>query len=330
MVKKEEKKVTADVALGLISDQEEQGDISDREVSRVGSDDEGDFSESDEEEVNKGVKRSRFDAFEEQDDEESEDDDEEKQENIALVGGDAIEQDLFNDLTKESKLLNKLKLKKLSPEQLAKHEKKIGKTGVIYISRVPPYMKPQKMRQVLSRFGEIDRLFLKPEDTKTYHRRVKYGGNKKRNYIEGWAEFVNKKDAKLCAHTLNGNILGGKKGSFYYDDVMNIKYIKGFKWTDLTEQIAKENETRQAKLQAEISQANRLNKTFVANVEKSKMISNIQKKNKEKGKQSEKDLQIRRTFKQRNVSTKRADAPTHLKPTEANNDKLNSVISSIF
>ena len=32
---------------------------------------------------------------------------------------------------------------------------------------------------------------------------------------------------------------GGKKGSCYHDDILNVKYLPGFKWTDLTEQIAK-------------------------------------------------------------------------------------------
>ena len=54
--------------------------------------------------------------------------------------------------------------------------------------------------------------------------------------------------------------------------------MPGFKWLDLTQQIAKENEVRQAKLAMEISQQQKLNKSFVSNVEKSKMIANIQRK----------------------------------------------------
>ncbi|KAK6197416.1 uncharacterized protein RJT21DRAFT_123219 [Scheffersomyces amazonensis] len=196
-------------------------------------------------------------------------------------------------------------------------------------------MKPSTLRSILSRFGKIDRLFLKPEDAAIHHKRVKYGGNKKKNFTEGWIEFVSKKDAKMCASTLNGNKLGGKKTSYYYDDVINIKYLSGFKWFDLTQQIAKENEVRQARLALELSQQQKLNKSFVNNVEKSKMISNIQRKRKEKeierGDEAERgEEEIRRSFKQRKVSSKRADADTSIKDDAKPSDRLNSVLSKVF
>ena len=51
----------------------------------------------------------------------------------------------------------------LTPEQLAEYQAKIERTGVVYISRVPPYMKPQKLRQLLSKYAVIDRIYLSPE-----------------------------------------------------------------------------------------------------------------------------------------------------------------------
>ncbi|CAH2352731.1 pre-rRNA-processing protein Esf2p [[Candida] railenensis] len=266
--------------------------------------------------------------------EDEEEDQEEHEEEIA------DNEEILGKSQKESKASKKLgKLKNLTPEQLMKEQKRIKKTGVCYISRVPPYMKPAKLRTILSRFGEIDRLFLKPEDTKIYQKRVKYGGNKKKNFTEGWVEFVSKKDAKLCEASLNGQIIGGKKTSYYYDDVMNIKYLSGFKWMDLTQQIAKENEMRQSKLSMEISQQQKLNKNFIANVEKSKMIQNIQKKRKSKeeqvssksdNKDEDKPIEIRRNFKQRKLNSTRADADENLKEKSRPNQKLNDVLSKVF
>lgn len=69
-------------------------------------------------------------------------------------------------------------------------------------------MKPMKVKQLLSYFGEIGRIFLAPEDPKAYARRVRFGGNKKRNFDEGWVEFKSKKDAKLVAETLNATTIG--------------------------------------------------------------------------------------------------------------------------
>ncbi|OUM52608.1 hypothetical protein BVG19_g1812 [[Candida] boidinii] len=251
-------------------------------------------------------------------------------------------------------------VKKLTPQQLEKAEKKRLKTGVVYLSSIPPYMKPAKLRQLLSRFGEIGRLFLKPEDDKKYKRRVKTGGNKKKSYEEGWAEFLNKKNAKIAAETLNSNIIGGKKGSFYYDDILNIKYLKGFKWNDLTSQLNKEIEVREAKLQAELSQAHKLNKAFIDNVETSKMIEGIKRRKAEKilsddnntsnnnnknnntkssaenNKNNNTSLEkpeIRRLFQQRSVTTNRAGAAEKFKNTTndvTKNKKLSNVLSKIF
>eukprot|EP00045_Choanoeca_perplexa_P002533 m.24912 g.24912 ORF g.24912 m.24912 type:complete len:104 (-) comp11565_c0_seq9:1389-1700(-) len=83
--------------------------------------------------------------------------------------------------------------------------------GLIYMSKVPPYMKPAKLRHLLSQFGEIDRVYLKPEDPKVRKHRVRMGGNKKINYAEGWIEFLDKKIAKRVAESLNGTQVGKAK-----------------------------------------------------------------------------------------------------------------------
>src|SRR5436305_1032878 len=68
-----------------------------------------------------------------------------------------------------------------------------------------------------------------------------------------------------------------------------MKYLKGFKWHHLTEQIANENAERAARLRADISRTNRENKLFVRNVEKAKMLESMgaKKKSKEKEEGSE-------------------------------------------
>lgn len=39
------------------------------------------------------------------------------------------------------------------------------KPGIIYMSKLPPFMKPQKMRFLLEQYGTINRLYLAPEGT---------------------------------------------------------------------------------------------------------------------------------------------------------------------
>jgi ESF2/ABP1 family protein len=38
-----------------------------------------------------------------------------------------------------------------------------GKRGVCYLSRVPPHMNPSHVRQMLSKYGEVLRIYLVPE-----------------------------------------------------------------------------------------------------------------------------------------------------------------------
>ncbi|KAI9723982.1 MAG: hypothetical protein M1812_000700 [Candelaria pacifica] len=171
-------------------------------------------------------------------------------------------------------------IQSLSPSQLARSQRATKKTGVIYLSRVPPFMKPQTVKHLLSPFGTIGRIFLSPEDSTAHTRRVKSGGNKKRSFTDGWVEFLDKKDAKVVAETLNARIIGGKKGGWYHDDVWNIKYLKGFKWHHLTEQIANENAERAARLRADISRVTRENKHFIENVERAKMLEGMEAKKK--------------------------------------------------
>lgn len=279
-----------------------------KELAISPNEDENDFSDEESDEEGKTSAFSKKRSFRES---HTDDEDEEEEEEA--------EQSIDQDKVEGNKVTP------ITADELEKNLKKLKKSGVVYISRIPPYMKPIKMRQILSRFGEVNRIFLSLEDPKVYARRVKYGGNKKKNYTEGWAEFVRKKDAKLAAHTLNGNIIGGSKGSYYHDDILNVKYLPKFKWNNLTEQIALERQARQEKLKAEISQATRENKLFIENVERQKMISAMQEKRKQAGRPV--DDQVRREFSQNSVTSARSGDRLNKKKKSENMD---SVLSKVF
>lgn len=305
-------------------------------------DDEDDYNDDEEEQESKGtsLKRSQADVFasDEDEDEDEEDIDASLKEESAskdFTEADQLTVDSTNDAstTDKSQRKKKKKVTPLTPEEVEKSNERVKKTGLVYLSKIPPFMKPVKVRQILSRFGEVNRIFLVPEDPKVYQKRVKYGGNKKKNFVEGWAEFVKKSHAKLAADTLNGNIIGGKKGNYYHDDILNVKYLHKFKWHNLTDQIAYEKQVRQAKLRAEIAQATRENKAFIQNVERSKMVEGIKTKRKEKKQQSgedgteEVDASIRRAFDQRTVKTTRSDTS---KPSNVSDKRVSNVLSRVF
>ncbi|KIW03384.1 uncharacterized protein PV09_05591 [Verruconis gallopava] len=241
------------------------------------------------------------------------------------------EEDVLN-VKPNLSMKDRAKIKK----KLAKAQAKASKTGVIYISRVPPFMKPHTLKHLLQPFAPsgLDRVFLTPEDPEAHRSRVKSGGNKKKLFLDGWVEFISKREAKLAVETLNGKNIGGKKGSYYYDDVWNLKYLKGFKWRHLTEQIANENAEREARLRAETIRERKEAREFLRNVEKAKMLDGMEKKRKAKSGGEKQDLEQQATergkskdvmhFKQSEIVTKKKskdEAP----PTDAQR-----VLSKIF
>ncbi|RDW80522.1 putative 18S rRNA processing factor ESF2 [Coleophoma crateriformis] len=179
--------------------------------------------------------------------------------------------------------------KPLTKKNLVATEKARKRSGVVYLSRIPPFMKPSKLRSLLEPYGAINRIFLSPEDPASHSRRVKNGGNKKRSFTDGWVEFVNKADAKHACELLNARIIGGKKGTYYHDDVWNLLYLKGFKWNSLTEQIAAENAERASRMRAEISRTTKENKEFVQNVERAKMLEGMEAKKAAKRRKDDED-----------------------------------------
>ena len=174
--------------------------------------------------------------------------------------------------------------RKTVPKSMERAEKAAKRSGVIYISRVPPFMKPHTLKHFLEPHAPkgIGRIFLTPEDHSAYLKRKKSGGNKKKSFTDGWVEFVSKKEAKNAASFLNGNIIGGKKGGYYHDDLWNIKYLNGFKWSHLTEQIAAENAEREARMREEIRRTKKENKAFLDDIERGKMLEGMENKRKAK------------------------------------------------
>ncbi|KAG4095536.1 hypothetical protein H8356DRAFT_996394 [Neocallimastix lanati (nom. inval.)] len=246
----------------------------------------------------------------------------------------------------EDKKKKKVK-KPLSENKIKKFNVQHQKTGVVYLSKIPPFMKPIKLRHLLSRYAKIGRIYLAAEDEKIAHRRKKYGGNRKRNYTEGWVEFLDKREAKLVVKHLNNHIIGGKKSSWYHDDIWNMKYLHGFKWIHLTERIAYEKAVRAQKLKAEMAQASRESNVIIRNVEKAKMIESMEKRKLEKLQDNEESSVVKKAKVSESNSSnndsfqnpetikiirkyKQRKPVNPEKKTEVINPKQKSVLSKIF
>ncbi|KAF7596737.1 RNA-binding ATPase activator esf2 [Aspergillus hancockii] len=185
------------------------------------------------------------------------------------------------------------------------------KTGVVYLSSLPPYMKPFALKSLIEArgFAPVTKVFLTPLVKSSSGPRKT--SNKRKMFTDGWVEFASKKTAKLCAETLNASIVGGRKGGWYHDDVLCMKYLKGFRWSDLIETVARERSEREAKQRIEDTRARKEDKIFLQGVETGKVLDGMQKKSEEKRKRQMEtgdtggkplaDFKVRRTFKQNEV-----------------------------
>lgn len=193
-------------------------------------------------------------------------------------------------------------------------EKKIDKndtnSGVIYLSRIPPTMTPYELRRYLEPLGKVGRMYLSPDERTIREKRLASKDprdRRKARFTEGWVEFMRKKDAKNVALALNGTIVGGKKSDRFHDYIWNIKYLKGFKWSNLHEQEIYERAVRQQKLRAEIAQARKINAHYVKQTEKAHEMQKIEekraskqgKKMDEKKREEEQLKALKSKFKQR-------------------------------
>ena len=72
--------------------------------------------------------------------------------------------------------------RKKSMKEGGKDEKQ---RGVCYLGRIPPRMDPSTLRQMLSQYGEIQRLYLAPQDS-SGHVQIKAGKFQRQNFSEGY------------------------------------------------------------------------------------------------------------------------------------------------
>jgi ESF2/ABP1 family protein len=112
------------------------------------------------------------------------------------------------------------------------------KTGLIYLGRIPPHMKSHKLRYILKQYGPLKRMYLRKEPLWRYKKRLEKGGRKGRLFVDGWAEFEKKIDAKECENQLNAKVTGLR--GRWANDIWNIRYLHGFKWVHLEEALEKE------------------------------------------------------------------------------------------
>jgi len=172
----------------------------------------------------------------------------------------------------------KRKVHRLSLKKTEDFNAKLRKRGVVYIARIPPRMTPTKLKELMSVYGEVTRIFLQEEDAAARKRRRKLSGSGGKRYTEGWIEFEDKKIAKSVATMLNMKPITTKKRSHHFGDLWMLQYLRKFQWSHLTEKVAYERRVREQKLRMDTMQASKESAAYRKLVETGKKLDHIAKR----------------------------------------------------
>ena len=71
----------------------------------------------------------------------------------------------------------KKRSKVLSSKKVQRIKEQHRRRGILYMSRIPPHMKPAKIKQLLSEYGDLGRIYCKLEDASIRKQRIVKGGN---------------------------------------------------------------------------------------------------------------------------------------------------------
>ena len=129
-------------------------------------------------------------------------------------------------------------------------------------------------------------------------------GNSGKRYTEGWIEFEDKNIVKRVGFGLNNTpIEEASKGknirNGFGEDLWSVKYLKGFRWEDLTEKIAYERRVREGRLRVEVEMGRREEKEFTKRIEEGgKFEKMVERKNGDIGGVGDKDKGFKRKFRQ--------------------------------
>ena len=205
--------------------------------------------------------------------------------------------------------------KQLAPAALEAYNASERAKGLVYLARVPPGMRPIKLRHLLARYGEVGRLYLAPEDPAVFKRRAASGGSRQLHFVEGWVEFADKRVARATAAAIHntpmeGSGAGASKRDRFSSDLWSIQYLRHFKWHHLTEKVAYERRLRAVKLRSQLAAAKKEADAYLGRVDQGKAVEAMQEKRRRReegaaggggGGGGGGGEEVRRTFKQRKV-----------------------------
>lgn len=165
-------------------------------------------------------------------------------------------------------------------KSLSKLRRRKGKSGVVYISRVPPGLDVGIVRSILGRVGPLGRVWLRAEEKETVAARRKIGGRRRAGFSDGWVEFLRCADAESAVALLNGQSMTGatRRGRFE-NDLWCLRLLPDFKWDDLVDEACGTRRERVLRVKSEVA-ASRRERSFVE--QRSALAKSIERRERQK------------------------------------------------
>lgn len=190
---------------------------------------------------------------------------------------------------------------------------KTFKYGIIYLSYIPDGLTVKTLREIMSEFGEVGRIYLEPDENNPT--------SKVKRYNEGWVEFKKKRVAKTVAETLNGTTIKyGRKHSRVSGQIWSIKYLHKFKWTHLNQQLEHDRAIREQTRRFEMTQAKKQVDFYQKMTERSRILKSRRSR--------EGDLDADQQKRMDSLKTKQ-NTPTQGLSVQVDDDLLKSIFKKV-
>ncbi|KAG0150129.1 hypothetical protein CROQUDRAFT_38802 [Cronartium quercuum f. sp. fusiforme G11] len=253
------------------------------------------------------------------------------------------DQDMEMDQLEESSITQSSIKKVIDLEKLKHSGRKVDKTGLIYLARIPNGMGPGKVKHLLSKWGNVNRIYLarhEEQGNKKKIKKVKNNGKEKHQsyqFKEGWIEFEDKKVARRIAELLNTRPIGGKASDRYSSELWSLKYLPKFKWSNLSDQMAVERRMREQLQRNSLEDSKKDQEWYLQMVEKNRIGNKIREKEMiRKGKLGNSTKWIPKEFKQRefpdsqNQTTSRTESDQKDQKSQSKTQSMDTILTNLM
>lgn len=136
--------------------------------------------------------------------------------------------------------------------------------AVVYVSSVPTDMRPNEVRAVFAKYGEIFRQKFVPKPTLPGRREAAV------QFKEGWLEFVSKESATTAVDRLNASPVACRRTRRCYGQNWTCQVLPGFTWDDLVHEREGQRREEQQRRHDAVQKERGINERFRRMVEEAR------------------------------------------------------------